>query len=76
LASQEGFYSRDLSEETGKSANMDIICVNFVFGHSLDHNADSEVFKYKNRGVTITETNVFIILFTCFDPDRPSSGDL
>jgi hypothetical protein len=30
----------------------------------------------KNRGVTITPTNVFIIpLTTCSVPDRPSSSD-
>jgi hypothetical protein len=33
--------------------------------------------KNKNRGVTVTQINVFIIrLTTCFDPDRPSPSGL
>jgi hypothetical protein len=34
--------------------------VNFVFGHSLDPNPDTENFKNEIGGVTITETDFFL----------------
>lgn len=62
-------------DETRKSVSMYIVCVNFVFGRSLDPNRESKIFKNKIGGVTITETCFFIPL-TCFGLDRPSSCDL